>query len=101
MTAQQETWQFCTHKKVKYVAESTSWKKFQAADITLLNFHGAGVPPEVTKTETEVFAARLDNWLLALHFASREGARYAVRAVVGDSSKKMQDLLDVVGQYYV
>jgi hypothetical protein len=97
---QLETFLFCRHDKVRYVPESTTWMQFRAATCELLRFHAQALPPEALATEIELFATRLDKYLLAIGFAGKEGARYATRGAVGEVQAPMQGLLDAVDDNY-
>lgn len=97
---QMETFLFCRHDKVRYVPTDTTWPQFRAAACALLRFHAQGLPPEALATEIELFATRLDKYLLAIGFAGKEGARYATRGAVGDAAAPMTDLLAAVDDNY-
>lgn len=97
---QRETHEFCAHKMVRYVKGGTTWPAFRDGTNALLSFHAAKLPPEALATEIELFATRLDKYLLAVGFAGKEGARYATRSTVARPEDPMTKLLDAVDENY-
>jgi|GEM_PF-2953907 len=95
-----DTYIFCRHPKSKYIPRSVSWTEFREGLVEQMRFHQLDMPDPAQKTEIELFAARLDKYLLGLGYAGTEGARYYIRGAVGEPTDPMQNLLDVVAENY-
>src|SRR5690242_14917446 len=74
-----DTYIFCRHPMNKYIPATASWADFQSGSVGQLRFHVNNMPPPALKTEIELFAARLDQYLLGLGYAGTAGARYSIR----------------------
>lgn len=95
-----DTYIFSRHPLNKYIDAAITWPTFRDGKNKLFRFHQVGLPPPAQKTEIELFAARLDKYLLGLGYAGTEGARYYIRAAVGKDSDPMRVLLAAVTENY-
>ena len=96
-----DTYIFCRHPMNQYISPKSSWATFESGTVGQLRFHINQMPPPALKVEIELFAARLDQYLLGLGYAGTAGARYAIRQGASVAADPMKTLLDAVVSNYV
>ena len=97
---ERHTYLFCRSEVNRYVPRSTKWAAFRSGTVDQLRFHRRPAPAAVRDAEIEIFAERLDTYLLSLGFAGKMGARAMIRGAVTDGTQPMQVLLDVIADNY-
>lgn len=105
---ERRVWSFCwtpdeQNQNELYIHPNTMFDSFKAGKITDLTFHQNGLSGQALTTEIEIFAAHLNRFLIDFDVSpivDPAVARGAVRDVVSDTTKTMQELLNAVVANY-
>jgi hypothetical protein len=91
---------FSRADKTSYIEESLEFEDFKGGKAELFSFHEQGKVGEALRTEIDIFASQLSDYMWALTYKEKDGARPLLRDAIRDPQNPIQALLDVVKANY-
>lgn len=91
---------FSRADKTSYIDEALLFVDFKAEKASVFSFHKNNLADEALRTEIDIFASQLSDYMWALLYKEANGARPAIRDAIRDPETPIQDLLDVVKENY-
>lgn len=91
---------FSRADKTSYIDEALLFEDFKSGTTALFSFHQQNLEDEALRTEIDIYAAQLSDYMWALMYKEADGARPLVRDAIRSPKTPVQTLLDVVKANY-
>ena len=83
-----------------YIDEELDFDEFKDGTAAIFSFHEKKMADEALRTEIDIFASQLSDYMWALMYKESDGARPLVRDAIRAPENAIQTLLDVVKANY-